>query len=406
MNTASLWLHDPDFPGGQSPLAFLILSVLSQTSMSFVQQGIAVLGLYFAHRFHLSFAGLGLLVSMPALGMMISFSAAGWLVDRLGPRRLLMIITGPMALLVASAGLIRGLVPLAGIFFLMGLTFAVVPAVGTKAVFYAFSHRNRGLPMGIRQTGVPLGASLAALVLPPLVGLWGIRPLFVVMSLALLIANGAFAWAIPPIPPQLTASAGLPIRHLLQAIWLPAGIALLLVGAQYDVLAFSLPDLVRLHRVPVGEAGLVLAVGQVGGGIGRILFGALTDRGLPVRTVLSGATLIALIAVFGVIVLPSRPPLEVLLPLWLILGIGAVGWNALALTWAGETVPAAHSGLAMSTTASIIFVGAVIHPPLFGWLADTTHHLTAGWVWLGTILVAAFGLTRIHPKSRQSSVRP
>jgi MFS family permease len=371
------------FPVPIGPVPFLFLGVVSQTSMSFIQQGVAVLGILFARQYHLSLAGLGFLVVAPSLGMMVGLIPVGWIVDRIGPRRLLFAITGPMAVLVWTVGQ----APSVGLLWLalmaMGITFGAVPGVGTKAVFLAFAGRDRGLPMGIRQTGVPIGAALAAFLLPHWVRIWGITGVF--DRLAIMVVGGSlgFAAVIPAMPRRTTTLHAVPVRQFVRALIFPAVISMLLVGAQYDMLTFTIPDLMQRHGLTLALAGIVLAVAQIGGGLGRIGFGVVSDRVTGHRPrVLGWTAFIAGVATLAIALLPHRVPVDALLALWFVLGTGAVGWNALALTWAGESVPVEHAGLAMTTIAALIYVGAVLHPPLFGMIADHTGAVRYGWLWL------------------------
>ncbi|MHB1955865.1 MAG: MFS transporter [Sulfobacillus sp.] len=390
------------FPTPIGPIPFLFLGVLSQSSMSLIQQGVAVLGVLFVRQYHLSLTGLGILVVAPSLGMMVGLIPVGWIVDRIGPRKLLFIVTGPMAALVWTVGEVHafGLLWLA--LFAMGITFGTVPGVGTKAVFLAFAGRDRGLPMGIRQTGVPIGAALSAFLLPHWVSVWGMAGLFSRLAGIIILGSLGFALVIPAASRRTVTQPAVPVRQLWKALAFPAMISMLLVGAQYDMLTFTIPDLVQQHGLTLAMAGIVLAVAQIGGGLGRVGFGMLSDRVSGHRPrVLGWTALIAGVATLGVSVLPHHVPFGILLVLWLILGTGAVGWNALALTWAGESVPVEHAGLAMTTMASLIYVGAVLHPPLFGFIADHTGSLTYSWIWLTGCLAVAFLLNWLGQQRRR-----
>lgn len=382
------------FPTPIGPLPFLFLGIVSQSSMSLIQQGVAVLGVVFARQYHLSLAGLGILVVAPSLGMMVGLIPVGWIVDRIGPRKLLFFVAWPMAALVWTVGQATSFGTLWFLLFIMGITFGSVPGVGTKAVFLAFAGRDRGLPMGIRQTGVPIGAALSAFLLPQWVNAWGFAGLFSRLAVIIIVGSLGFAFVIPTAPPRAVRHHTMPVSQLWKALAFPAVISILLVGAQYDMLTFTIPDLVQRHGLTLALAGIVLAVAQIGGGIGRIGFGMISDRVSGHRPrVLGWTAVIAGIAMLAVSLLPHHVPVTVLIVLWFILGLGAVGWNALALTWAGESVPENQAGLAMTTMASLIYVGAVLHPPLFGYIADRTGSLKYSWLWLTGCMALAFILS-------------
>ncbi|MHB1956354.1 MAG: MFS transporter [Sulfobacillus sp.] len=390
------------FPAKVGPVPFLGLSLLSQTGMSFVQQGLVVLGVFFVMAYHLNFTELGFITTALSLGVMVSMVFVGVAVDRVGPRMVLfwgaLLMAGFSALLLT----VRGYAGLLVVLFLVGVSLAIAPSAGTKAVFTAFLGRPRGLVMGIRQTGVPLGAAISAALLPRLVPAWGLPPIFVLFAAELLISGWAFAAVMKS---WRTTNPRTVRVHLNRGHWTqllrPALVAFLLVSGQYILLTYSIADLHQDHRMSLAMAGIVLASSQIGGGVGRIVMGHFSDRmsGRRAPVVAFAATLGACSALV-VALLPGTAPVWILFLIWTIFGFGAVGWNALALTWAGESVPSAHSGFAMSLTGTIVFLGSAIFPPIFGVIVDSTHHFADGWWMLSLILgiaaVIAWRSTETH----------
>ncbi|MCL6561869.1 MAG: MFS transporter [Firmicutes bacterium] len=406
-------LLDPvGFPARVGPLTFLLLALLSQTTGSLTQQGTSVLGVFFAQRFHLSLASLGAVVAANNLGMMVGFTFTGTLSDRWGPRRLLLVGAVAMAVATGLTAVANSLAALLAGLFAMGVSLSVVPSAGSKAVFVAFRGRPRGVAIGVRQTGVPLGSALAAATLPYTVERFGLSAVFTLLAGLLWAMGWVFALQILPTPPEPgTRAVGpqSPRQRMRRLLW-PLAVAALMAAGQYDLLTFTIPSLQALGVNLVG-GGLVLAAAQVGGGLGRIVLGHLSDRRGGSRAyylvwlgLLGGV--MAAVAAF----LPSHPPAAVLAALWLFFGLGAVGWNALVIVWAGERVPPPHAGWAMSLVATVVFMGAVVYPPLFGWIADRTHGYAASWLQLASCLVLAAGLALFawrqeeRPGSRASSV--
>lgn len=395
-----------DFPARVGPVSFLGLALLSQTGMSFVQQGLVVMGVFFLSAYHLSLTELGLITSALSLGVMASMAFVGITVDRVGPRLILfwgaLGAAGLSSLLLA----VQSYVMLLVVLFFVGVTLAVVPSAGTKAVFTAFVGRPRGLVMGIRQTGVPIGAALAAWLLPRLVPTWHLDPIYLLFSVELLVTGWTFSLVMRsrgPKNPTSSERIRLTRSHWRQLLR-PMSIGFLMVSGQYILLTYSIADLSRVHHVSEALAGAVLALSQVGGGFGRIVLGQLSDRlggRRPPALAVAGslATLLAFVIGF----LPSAAPVWLLFLVWTLFGFGAVGWNALALTWAGESVPASHSGFAMSLTGTVVFLGSSVFPPLFGFLVDHTHHFATGWWALSALLLCATAMTMSRGHRRVES---
>ena len=176
-----------NFPAKVGPLSFLGLALMSQTGMSFVQQGLMVLGVFFAAAYHLNLTAMGLITTALSLGVMVSMVFVGLMVDRIGPRMVLFWGTLLMAAFTAALLVVHSYASLLAVLFLVGMSLAVAPSAGTKAVFSAFAGRPRGLVMGIRQTGVPIGAALAAFLLPRLVPIFGLSPVFALFSVVIMM---------------------------------------------------------------------------------------------------------------------------------------------------------------------------------------------------------------------------
>ncbi|PSR22647.1 MAG: MFS transporter [Sulfobacillus acidophilus] len=389
------------------PVPFLGLATLSQTGMSFVQQGIVIMGVYFAVQYRLTLAQMGLVTTALSLGIMTSMVMMGAIADRAGPRRLLFVGTGAMTASVLAMLLASRFDVLLVVLYVLGAMLAIVPAAGTKAVFTAFRDRPRGMVMGIRQTGVPIGALLAAALLPRLTANIGLRHVFWLFALELFVVGWLFSRVIPAGASQSQGARVRLQRAVLGGIWRPALVAILMVSGQYLLLGFSLTDLQRIHHVGLASAGLVLAASQLGGGVSRVLTGVISDRlGGHRPPVLAGCALIAALMAWIVALLPRHVPLLILGAIWFVFGMGAVGWNALTMTWAGESVPPAQSGFAMSSVGTAAFMGSAIFPPLFGAFVDATHHFNWGWGLLGVILVAAGFLSWKFGRAAPKDVAP
>jgi MFS family permease len=381
----------PAFATPVGPWVFLAVATLSQTGMSLTQQGIAVLAVFIREALGLSFSQMGALVSATSLGVVVGFVAAGTLVDRFGPRWLLAWGTTWTTLWALVLGTARTYPVLLGLLFLLGVGLATVPSAGTRAVFEVFAGPVRGMVMGIRQSGVPIGSALAASLLPLAVGRWGEPRVLSLLAAVLALTGFGFAALIPRWPAH-ARSAPRPWREILPALG-PMAVAALLVAGQYAALTFTIVDLHGWFGWPVGLAGLGLAVVQIGGGVGRVGLGWWSDRlggrrppAIAVTAVVGAAMALALAW------LPRTTGAVVLVPLLFLLGFGTVGWNGLALTWAGERVPARRAGQAMSWAGSAAFLGSALYPPLFGWVVDRTGSFHWAWTGLAGVLVLALGV--------------
>ncbi len=138
--------------------------------------------------FGLSNAGYGLVLSAFSLTYAAAAPAAGWLVDRLGLVRGLVVVVALWSLAGMGTGLTAGLAGLLAARALLGLGQAGgVPASG-KAVAVYLPPRERALGTATTQIGLSFGAIAAPLAASWIAGGWGWRAAF--------IATGAlgFVW--------------------------------------------------------------------------------------------------------------------------------------------------------------------------------------------------------------------
>lgn len=374
----------------------LSLATLAQIGVSFAQQGVVVLGVFFAAAYHLTLAQMGLVTSCISLGWMFAGLITGALIDRLGPRVVLSagtLVMSAMAVVVAASS---NLIVICLALVVLGMALSAAPLAGTKSVLLAWSREERGLPMGIRQMGVPAGSMAAALILPTLATFTGIHGIFWIFAGEMLAAGLLFAGALPRqgrggAGPAPAVSPGL--RRDLRHVALPGVCGFLLAWGQYVLLTFSIPMLHIVAGLSVPAAGVVLSLAQVGGGLARVILGGVSDRlhgrrDLVIGVTAASATLLAVVVAW----LPGGASGVVLGVLWLLLGSVMVGWNALLLTWAGERVAVDHAGAAMGLTTSCVLFGAVVSAPIFGLVVQATGGFRGAWLVLAGVLGLATAL--------------
>lgn len=371
----------------------LLFATIAQVGASFTQQGVVVIGTFFAIGYHLSLAQMGIVTSSISFGWVISGFFVGTLIDSFGPRTVLGVGVIIVACVTLLAAIESNIILIVIDLVILGIALSTIPLSGTKSVLLAWSREERGLPMGIRQMGVPAGSMLAALVLPSLASVIGIHSIFVLFSLELLLAGGAFVSILPKQPfshRQAHTQSFRDFLSILRVIAIPGICGFLLAWGQYVLLTFSIPYLHIVSHFSIPLAGLVLSLSQVGGGIARITLGALSDRiGGRRDRVLFGTALIAMLLAVVVAFLPAQFSIALIMLLWFLLGFVMVGWNALMLTWSGERVASRYAGSAMGLTTSFILSGAVICAPVFGFIVEKSGSFRDAWLTLSGVLLIA-----------------
>jgi MFS family permease len=371
-----------------SPRGVLAAASAAQASVSVVAFGLPAIGPDLRDAYVLSLPMLGAALAANILGSGVFLIAAGFLVDRFGARPSMLVGTAIGAGGLAAAGFAPGPEALVALLFLSGAGSSVVPIAGTRALFGFYEVDRRGWAFGVRQMAVPLGGTVAALLLPALVALGGIRLALIGSALLVLTSGLAFAAAGGAVQRDRRSSFALP------RLWRTPGMRrLLLVAALYIVVLQA----VVTYTVPAARAagfsplvaGTAFVLVNVAAGVARLVWGRLADRGgggRRVRTLVEVGGVAAIGAVAFALALDAGP--AVLFATVVLLAFGALGWNALVYVTAGERVPHELAGQSVALAATVVFVVAAVSTPPLGALADR-----AGWdvFWLTTAALALAG---------------
>lgn len=344
----------------------------------------------------MSLAEAGLVASAAMAGMMATLVLWGVVVDRRGERFALL-----AGLVVAALG--GGVAtttgdpwPMAAALCVAGVGAAATNSASGRVVVGWFPPERRGLAMGIRQTGQPLGVGLAAATVAVIAHHHGIGPALWVPTAA--TAAGAVLVALvvldPPRPPRADAGAVANPYRRDRFLARVHGASVLLVVPQFLVWTFGLTWLVEDLGWSPGVAGLVVAGTQVAGAAARIGAGWVSDRvGSRMRPMRAVAVVAAVtMALLGVAAAAADGTGVVTMLAVLLLVVASavtVADNGLAFTAVAERAGPFWSGRALGLQNTAQHVAAVAVPPLAG-LAITA------WTYGATFaLAAAFPLVAV-----------
>ncbi|MBC5810974.1 MAG: MFS transporter [Candidatus Eremiobacteraeota bacterium] len=389
----------PELPSVRARYSILALVTGAQLGASVVQQGLGTLAPAITQALGLSSAQFGWLVGAMLFGSAIATALAGVAVDAYGERRMILIsgIVIGFSLFLCSVTHTYWL--LLGCLAITGLGYAAATPAGGRAILLWFTH-DRGLAMGIRQMGVPLGGFVGALLLPSLANAYGYG--FALAAggvLALATAGVAAQWY--RVPEHHAALVPKRVRELLVSM---VGIArdprlmfvmvtgMVLIVGQSSMVAFFPLHLVRVGGVHVAVAGAAIAVAQIGASLGRLGWGALSDRIFHNDRV--APMMVACLLVSGsaltVAFVPAHAAL-IIFPLALVFGFAAAGWNGVHSAAQVEIGGPERAGSALGVALTGLFAAGVVAPPIFGKIVDVAGFQTA---WLA---LAAFSLVGLIP---------
>lgn len=368
----------------------LTAAVLAQATISVAEMGVPTMAPFLKEGLGLSAAGVGLLVACVNLGRIFGSLPAGRMVDGVGDYAVMLAGGTGVALFFGLAALSHSPWTVGAFLILAGVFAGSASPAGAKLVHGAFPAARRGMPMGIRQSAVPLGTLVAALMLPviadragwnwalavggavPLLGVLGVR-------VARRKSDG-IASDETPAPRRLS------VREIGQNrnVALATGWAMLIVGGQYAIVSYLILDLTSEVDVSLRRASLALATASFGGIVGRIAWGLVSDHvfGGRRKPPLVLMTLVGALAALLLVSVPDRPPLLFLLFVALIAGASLFGWQGVWVSLVSELAPAGTAGTTVGYCLTFVNVAIVGWPPLFGAVADAFGSYRASWLLL------------------------
>jgi ACS family hexuronate transporter-like MFS transporter len=158
-----------------------------------------------------------------------------------------------------------------------------------------------------------------------------------------------------------------------------------------------------------GSAGLtliaasrLLALAQVGGMSGRILFGLLSDRlfggsrRLPLVLAGVGSSACSLILAWT----GAGASSVGLAGLAFVFGVVGIGWNGVQQTWMAELVGARAAGTAVGLGLAVASAGVTLGPLTFGYVVEAVGGYQGPWIGLALTMVAAVVLLFAVPERR------
>jgi sugar phosphate permease len=342
----------------------LAAGTAAQTSFSAVIVGLPVLAPALRDAHSLSLVQVGFVLDALWIGTLLTLLPWGLLADRVGER--LVLATGLVLCAVAlvAAGYAGAFGPLIVLIGLAGAAGASVNAASGRAVMQWFPASERGFALGVRQTAIPVGGLISALVLPTL----ALRSSFVFLA-ALCVAGAVFGFAVireraGDAEDDVLEPRGLGATLRDHRLWLLCGASSLYLVAQLAVTGFLVLFLHDERGLTEAAAAGVLAGVQVVAAALRIGGGRWSDRlgsrVRPLRIVgLASAVTLAVAAVL------LSAPLPLLIAAFVAAGGLSMAWNGLSFTAAAEIAGRSRSGAALGMQQSALAAAGAVVPPAF-----------------------------------------
>lgn len=244
---------------------------------------------------------------------------------------------------------------------------------------------SRGVVTGVKQSGVQVGTFLGGLLLPVFTSLWNWRvAVLVFLAMPLLGLAGMFGvrgsdrkavqveWTSTPLPSSVRWIA---VYGFISGLATSAILGFLPLFAEED----------QLWSGPA--AGSLIALVGVAGIVARILWPRASERTIGhgrTLQILSGMTTLTALSL-GLAALGFFDS-WVLIPAALLLGGGAVAWNAVGMLAVMEFSPQGMVGKGTGLVLAGFLFGLSVGPPMMGFSVDTLGSYVPGWLATASLL--------------------
>jgi MFS family permease len=400
----------PDAPA-QRPWLALSGTMAVQLLASLCLSAAAVMAPVVAPSLGIAPSAVGVFVGCAYLfAMVVGLGSGGW-VPRWGAMRVSQAAMGVIALGMAAATAGQPLALLLAA-VLVGAGYGCTnPAAAALLAFHAPA-RSPGLFFSLKQAAVPIGVTLAGLLLPVGLALFGWRAtawLAVLACILVVIWFGPLAARLEPPRGDAVRPAGPGwLSSLRQAVGAPALRRLSLMSLAYAMtqqgfLTFVVSLLHLQLGVPLAAAAGLLAASQVGSTLMRVALGHVADRWVRPRLLLAGIGLLMSLGCLALGLLPTSASLPLLALVVVACGTTAAGWNGVFFAELVRNVRREDMAATAGGTQFFTFAGGMAGPLLFSQLVRWTDSYASGYLLLAAVsALAAAGM--LLPVRRQSAV--
>ncbi len=385
----------------------LLVATLSQTASTFVTYGMGPVASFYQMEWHLTSFQTGLIVSAVNIGPIFSMLLFGYLMDKKGEKRIIgwgSVILGLSAFLLIP---VNHYTTLLLVLIVVGIWYGSAQTGGSTAIVKWFPDKHRGLAIGIRQTGIPIGGALSSIVLTYLYQQHHLSTVHLVQGLVA-IGGGLLFLLLYHEPKQHVTVAANPISFKEKMVAIQHNRALyplffvgiVMMSLQMVIIAHFMSYLHQEGGYTLTEAGSYLSLILLGGMLGRIVLAWLGDRYFAHKR----ASLLVLVMVATFMMIGCLPFVihgkSLMIIFCGVFGFLALGWYSLYITCVTEHSDPQAVGLTVSAALTINQFFIVLAPTLYGFLVAvfSSHQIALDFMAM-FIIIGAFHLYRTSQSS-------
>jgi MFS family permease len=251
------------------------------------------------NEFGWSFTSIGFAMALFGWGIVITSPIVGWLIDKYGPRRVLLPSIFLLGLVVCSMSMLNASI----ISFYIGMSLMGVFGAGTGVASYSkillgWFDKKRGLALGVGLSGVGVGAFLAPLFIEAVTDAYGWRGAYIGLGCSIWIISGSVCYIFlknsssemgqkmdgagrltPQDEEHLVKITGLSLKEVTSKhiFWLLIA-SFFVLGITMSGVVVHMKQLLIVSGVAAVDAARVLSMLGIAVILGRVLAGYLMDR--------------------------------------------------------------------------------------------------------------------------------
>ncbi len=331
---------------------------------------------------------------------LVTSFAAGKLISRfgaIGVSQICLVLCG-LGLLLGGLGTLSSIALCA---IVIGFAHGIETPASSQLLARLSPTRDQPLVFSLKQTGVQFGGIASGVLFPFLLAQIGWREAMWMLACILFISAYALKWPRQRFDREPASTVKRPAGSMWRSVvasWNDLRLrrmtlaSLAFASAQVCFNTFLVSFLVKERALGLALAGSVLAVGQFGGLIGRIVWGMISGRYMPAHTLLLSLGVLMTIGLALLGAFAVNLPMFSLYGVAFVVGLTVSGWNGVVLAEVARMAPPGEVGRVTGATFAISGIGLVIGPLIFGLIAASTSFaaafiVAAAWTLAGVALL-------------------
>lgn len=391
----------------------LIVATIAQTTATLITYGIGVFALFWKEEYALTNTESGLLVSVVNVGPLFCMLFVGRLLDQYNEKILISISSFLLGSSLLLTNIVSGFNGLLFVLLLIGMFYSVSQPGGSKVILKWFRKENRGLAMGIRQAGIPIGGALAGVLIPFLTVQYNMT--YAINSIACICIIGGLLFFMFYKEPYVQEEARK--GHIKISFWMELKVVICkkelypiyitgicMISLQMVLVGHFMKFLAGEQSITSIVAGTVFSVMFFSGMIGRIALATISDvlykgnRRIPLFIAVCASIGLILLLAMNMHTIMSG----VLYSVSALLGFFSIGWFSLFIAEVAELASEESVGITVSVALTLNQIAIIVAPVLFGYIVDEKGYAYA-WLCIVVLLsISAVSLYRKNKKIKES----